>query len=280
MKILVFGSNGLVGTAVKMACKRRNIQCVGLTHADLEITHNEEVEDAIRRYTPDVIINATGVVGINACESEPEKAFNVNTIAVANLAKICEGKTITLVQPSTHTVFDGTKDDYYTEEDLPNPLNIYGASKYAAECLVKNFCRKHYIVRLPTLFGPRGNKSLGFLDKVLVWIGEGRTLRIADDKVDSPTYNLDIADTIISILEEGKPFGIYHIANSGRVNFYDFVLKIVELMGTNTEVVRAKDKDFQVMAPNALKTAMKSIKLPPLRGWQEALSEYILAGVK
>lgn len=258
-----------------MACERRDIQCIGLTHANLEITHKGEVEDAILKHSPDILINATGLVGVNACEPEPEKAFSVNTIAVSNLAKICEKGNIVLVQPSTHTVFDGTKDDYYTEEDIPNPLNIYGASKYAAECLVRNICSKHYIVRFPTFYGPRGNKSLGFVDKVLVWIGEGKTLRIADDKVDSPTYSLDIASTIISMLEEGWLSGIYHIANSGKVTFYDFVLKIVELMGTNTEVVRAKDKDFWVAAPNAVKTAMKSIKLPPLRSWQEALVDYM-----
>lgn len=272
---MLLGSSGLLGTAIETICKQRNIQCAGLTHTDLEITHKEEVEDAIRKFTPGVVINATGLVGVRACEAEPEKAFSVNTIAVSNLAKICEGAHIVLVQPSTHTVFDGTKDDYYTEEDQPNPLQIYGASKYAAECLVRNICRKNYIIRLPTFYGRRRNKSLGFIDKVLAWIDEGEILRVADDKVDSPTYNLDIASAVITLLKDSWSYGVYHIANSGTTTLYDFVLEIVKLLGSDTKVARAKDSDFWFTAPNAVKTAMKSVKLPPPRSWQEALCEYI-----
>jgi dTDP-4-dehydrorhamnose reductase len=280
MRILLLGSNGLVGTGIETVCRHRGVECTGLTRSELEITNKEEIEDAVNKYKPDVLINAAGIVGINPCESEPKRAFDVNTVAVANLARICEKESIILVQPSSHIVFDGAKDDYYTEDDAPNPLNTYGVSKYAAELLTRNICKKHYIVRCPTLFGPRGNQSLGFVDKVLTWIREGRELRIADDKIDSPTYTLDAADTIISLLAEEKPFGLYHIANSGRASFYDLVSQIVTMLGTGTKITRAKDKDFQTMAPNSLKTAMKSVKLQPLRSWQDALGEYLTEEVR
>lgn len=280
MKILLLGSTGALGTAAKTVCKHRNIECVALTHDDLDITNKGKLEESIEKHNPDVLINAVAIVGINQCESEPQKAFNVNTIAVSNLAKMCEKESIILVQPSTHTVFDGEKDGYYTEDNQPNPLNIYGASKYAAELLAKNICRKHYVVRFPTLFGSRCNESLGFVDKVLVRIKEGRELKIADDKIDSVTYTKDAANAIICLLEKEAPFGLYHIANSGKVSYYDFVLKIIEILGTDTKITRAKDKDFESMALKSLKTAMKSLKLTPLRPWQDALHEYLTKEVK
>ncbi len=283
MKILLLGSTGMLGTAVETVCQKRNIKCIGLAHADLEITNKKEIEEAIKKYNPSVVINAVAIVGIDPCEINPQKAFDVNTIAVANLAKICAKENIILVQPSTHTVFDGTKDGYYTEEDRPNPLNIYGVSKFAAEYLAKNLCEKYYIVRFSTMFGRRRNSEeglgLGFVGKVLKWIKEGRVLRIADDKIDSPAYTIDVANTIIDMLKEKKPFGIYHIANAGKVSYYDFISKLVEILGSNTKIIRAKDRDFACLGQKSLKTGMRSIKLKALRSWQDALYEYIIKEV-
>ncbi|MFA5186400.1 MAG: NAD(P)-dependent oxidoreductase [Patescibacteria group bacterium] len=274
MKILIIGSSGLLGTALTMKCAERGIPFVGTTHEDLEITHREELESWVSTSGCDTVINTAAMVGINQCEHYPVTAFKVNTVAPANLAHICRRQGITLVQISTHTVFDGRSSDPYTEFSVPNPLNIYGASKYAAECLVRNICPRHYIVRLPTLFGPRRNSRPGFSDKVLQWIAEGKALRIADDKIDSPSYTLDVADALLLALRTGGR-GNYHIANAGAVSFYDFVLEIVRILGARVEVQRAKDWEFQPLAQNPLKTAMASVYLPPLRGWTEALEEYL-----
>ncbi len=280
MKILLIGSSGMMGTAIEKVCNRKGIDCVGLTHEDLEITNFDAVKEAIEKNKPDAVINAVAIVGINQCELEPQRAFDVNAIAVSNLAKICEKHGATLVQPSTHAVFDGTKDGSYTEDDLPNPASIYSASKYIAEYFAINLCRKHYVPRFPTLFGKRRNNALGFVDKVLGWIRKGEELKIADDKIDSPTYALDAAEALISLLEKEKPFGIYHVANSGVVSYYDFIAKLIEILKVDVNLVRAKDKDFPALAYKPLRTALKSIKLQPLRSWQDALSEYVAEEVK
>jgi len=275
MKILVLGSTGKLGTAVETVCQNRNISCVGLTHADIEITNPDEVRAIIEKKDPDIIVNAAGLVGITQCELEPQKAFNVNTIAINNLAKICNEKNITLVYIGTVGVFDGKKDGYYTEEDTPNPTNVYAISKYAGECFVKNICKNYYIIRLPTLFGKRRNKSLGFVDKVHMWLKQGKELRIADDKVDSFAYTIDAANALISILEKKMPYGIYHIANSGGASYYDFVSKLIEILKTGTKIIKTKDKYFKSEGYKPLKTPTKSIKLEPLRSWQDALYDYL-----
>lgn len=276
MKILLIGSTGMVGTAIEKVCARKKIDCMGLTHNDLQITDFDAVKEAIEKHKPDAVINTAAIVGIDQCELEPQRAFDVNAIAVSNLAKICEKHGIILIQPSTHAVFDGKKDGYYSEDDLSNPTGIYSASKYIAECFAKNICTKHYILRFPTLFGVRRNAKQGFVEKMLERIKKGEEIRVADDRIDSPTYVMDAAETVIRILEEEKLSGIYHVANSGMVSYYDFIAKLIKILKVDVHLVRAKHKDFKAMVYKPLKTAMKSIKLEPLRSWEDALVEYIL----
>jgi dTDP-4-dehydrorhamnose reductase len=280
MKILLFGSTGMVGTAVESICAKKNIGCIGLSHKDVEITDTNKVKKLIEQYKPDVVFNSVAVVGINLCEEQPDLAFAVNATAVLNLANICEDSGSILVQPSSHAVFDGTKDDYYTENDSPRITGIYSASKYLSECFAANICKRHYVVRFPTLFGDRRNAQVGFFDKVLRKIFKGEELMIADDKIDSPTYTMDAAEAVILLLEKQYPCGIYHIANSGKISYFDFVSKIRDLLNSNVRIIRAKDRDFNSRGYKPLKTAMKSVKIEPLRSWEDALYAYIMKGLK
>ena len=280
MKILILGITGTFGTALERVCIEKNIEYIGLSHSDIEITNPDELQSSIKKHKPDVIVNSVAILGIEKCEKCPQEAFNVNSIAVSYLAKICQEEDIILVQPSTNTVFDGTMNGVYTEDDIPNPTNIYSNSKYAAECFAKNLCDKHYVVRFPMLFGNRKNEGLGFVDKVLKWIKEGKTLRIADDKIDSPTYTIDAAKLVLSLLENNKPYGIYHIANKGIVNYYDFVMEIIRILDIDAEILPAKDEDFPSVTYKPLVNPIKSIKLKPIRSWEEALKEYLTEDFK
>lgn len=275
-KILLLGSTGAFGTAVERVCERRQINYVSLSHNDFEITNKNDLEKVIEKNNPNVIINSVALVGINPYEDEPQRTFDVNSIAVSNLAKICQKKNIILVQPSSNAIFDGKiKRGFYTENSEPNPASIYSVSKYAAEFFAKNLCEKHYIPRLPMLFGPRRNNSTGFADKVMTWIKEGKEIKAANDKIDSFGYTLDLANLLMNVIEEEKPYGIYQFANSGKASFYEFASEIIKILGVNTIIHRAKDADFKSSGPKILSTPAKSIKLKPLRTWQEALRDYI-----
>lgn len=280
MKILLLGSTGQVGTAIESSSRNKGIECVGLDREKIEITRPEELESAVAEHKPEVVVNSVALQAIDNCETCPKEAFDVNSIAVWNLAKICKKWDIALLQLSTHSVFDGTKDGYYTEKDRPNPINIYGASKYMGEVFARNFCEKHYIVRLPTMFGKRRAGYPGFIDKVLRWTDEGRELNMADDKIDSFAYTADAANSLINMLKEELPFGVYHITNSGKASYYDFVSKMTKMLDLNIRVNRARDKDFKSTGNKPLKTQMKSIKLKPLRSWEDALCAYITNEVK
>ncbi len=275
MRILLFGSTGMMGTAIETICKERGINYIGITHDECDVTNASLVREKIEFYLPDIVINAVAIIGDNPCESDPLLCFNINAISVAYMAKTCEKNQIIFVQPSSHAVFDGEKDDYYTENDLPIPLSMYSASKYMAEIFALNLCKKHYIVRFPTMFGERENKRLGFVDKVINKIMKGEELKIADDKIDSMTYSIDAAEQLVWMLEQKVPYGIYHIANEGKVSYYDFVKKFAELLKADIKLKRAKDSEFPSLGHKPLKTSMKSIKLPPIRNWEVALYDYV-----
>ncbi|TRZ76453.1 MAG: NAD(P)-dependent oxidoreductase [Deltaproteobacteria bacterium] len=229
----------------------------------------------IKEHSPHSIVNCIAIPSINPCETEPASAIVLHCNAVLHLANQCAKHDIILVQPSSHAVFDGLKNEAYIEDDLVKATNVYGATKFLSERIAATYCTKHYIPRFPTLYGPRRNKSMGFVDKVIMWIREGRELRIADDKMDSPTYTMDAADKMVSLISEKTPYGIYHIANQGWVSYYDFVLKIREIMKAKNVIHRAKDKEFASICHKPLRTALSSTKIKPLRNYEEALEEYL-----
>lgn len=275
MRILLLGATGMFGTAVEAACERNNIDCIGLGHSRLDIKNFKNAEKLIDEHSFDVLINSIAVIGMNICQNNPVEVFDVNSFAVYHLARYCQLKEITFVQLSSHAVFDGLKDGYYTEQDLPAPLNIYSSSKYLAEVFAASFCQKHYVVRCPTMFGPRRNKNLGFVDKIVEKIRNKEELRIADDKIDSMTYALDAAEQLLDMLVRKAPYGTYHLANAGMASYYDFVHELVRLLGAQAELKRAKDSEFNAFGYKPLKTALRSIKLEPMRFWKDALSEYV-----
>jgi dTDP-4-dehydrorhamnose reductase len=279
MKVVIVGASGTFGTAMEAVCGELGLSSICLTRSECDITQIEQVKDLFKQRRPDVLINAVAMVGINPCEDRPDVAFAVNTTAVAQLARTCEVYGTTLIQPSTHAVFDGMKEGYYTEDDSPRPTGIYSGSKFLAEQFAANLCSRHYIVRLPTMFGRRRNMALGFVDKMLERLLKGEPIKVASDKIDSPTYTLDAAKAVLSIVQESRPFGVYHVSNQGKASYYDFILKVADLIGSTSVVDAVLDEAFPALAHKPLRTALASVKIPPLRTWEAALEEYIITEV-
>ena len=204
MKILLIGASGCFGNEFSKVCRRDKIKLISYPSKKLDITKFKDLNSKIKKIKPSIIINSSAIVGINQCENNFNKAFEINTIGALNLAKICKSNNIILVQTSTHAVFDGTKNSSYNEKDIPKPNNVYSGSKYLSEVFVKSICKKYYIIRFPTLFGERKNNLLGFVDKVIISLKNNKDLKIADDKIDSPTYAKDAAISLLQILIKKK----------------------------------------------------------------------------
>jgi dTDP-4-dehydrorhamnose reductase len=275
MKILFFGGSGAMGTAMDLVCRSSGLECIQPSHAEVDVTDGAALGDVIGRVSPDVVVNSVAMIGYDLCENDPENAFRVNSLPASLMARACADHDLTFVQLSTHAVFDGRKEVSYTESDSPNPLNCYAATKYLAELFCRNLCPRHYVVRLPTLFGPRRNIRPGFVDKLLAQAASGGELRVATDKLDSPTYSLDAARVLVGILRDRCPYGVYHLANQGSVSYYDFVVTMMHSLGSPVRIKPVKDSDFPFQGLKPLRTAMASELLPAMRSWQDALGDYL-----
>ena len=265
-----------MGTAIERVSHSAGFECIQPSHAEVDVTNPDAVSEKIGEISPDVVINAVALIGYEICERDPAHAFTINSLPASFMAKTCEERKTSFIQLSTHAVFDGSKDGSYTEADSPNPLNSYAVTKFMAELFCRNLCERHYVVRLPTLFGPRRNQRPGFVDKVLERAANGEELRIAVDKIDSPTYSIDAARGLIGILRDARPHGVYHLANQGSVSYFDFVTTMMKCVASSGKITPVKDSDFPFQGRKPLRTSMSSERLPALRSWRDALQEYLV----
>ncbi|MEM3596554.1 MAG: dTDP-4-dehydrorhamnose reductase [Candidatus Bathyarchaeia archaeon] len=278
MKIIVIGSTGQLGTDLMKVLKSKH-ETIGLTHKEIEVTDYKSCQ-IIKDFRPDVVINTAAFIKVDQCEEEPLKTFAVNTVGAKNITEVSKEVKATTVFISTDYVFDGSKSEPYTEEDVPNPINTYGISKLAGEfCTKQN--PKHYVIRVASLFGVAGASGKGgnFIETMIAKAKANEPIKVVDDMWMSPTYTRDAAETIKKILELNVPYGIYHATNSGYCSWFEFAKEIFKITGLNPNLTPTKTEQLQMKAKRPRFSALKSTKLPRygilMRSWKEALREYL-----
>lgn len=272
-KILLLGSTGKMGVALQDIFKN-DYAIVGKSSADFDALNLVQAKNLIEENKPDIVINTIAFLGIDSCEKEPEKAFRLNTLFPKLLAELSHEKEFVLVHFSTDAVFNDKKKDFYTEEDCPCPLNVYGFTKYGGDCFIQAIAKKYYILRIPVLFGET-IKNTQFVEKMLQKIHEGqKVLKISGDIISSPTYSRDVAREVWRIMYASYQFGLYHIANEGKASLYDLMKEITENLNLDVEVEEASYKEFPFLGIKNTFTPIRSEKVSPLRHWKEAVKGY------
>lgn len=281
MRIAIIGANGQLGTDLfEVFSRDPEFEVIPLTHKDLDVTVLDSLE-ILKEIKPDVIINTAAYVRVDDAEIYPEKAFAVNAIGALNVAKVAEEIGAINVYISTDYVFDGEKGEPYTEEDIPNPINVYGASKYAGEIFTRNYSPRHYIIRVASLYGKAGASGKGgnFVEWVIEKAERGEELRIVDDQFMSPTYTKDVAITLKEFLKLKPEFGVYHMVNEGFCSWYEFTKAIFEILGWDVQIKPIKSNELNRLARRPRFSALENKKLEKLglkmRPWKEALEEYL-----
>ncbi|MPW38618.1 dTDP-4-dehydrorhamnose reductase [Thermococcus sp. 101 C5] len=281
MRVAIIGANGQLGSdLVEVFGEDSSFEVIPLTHADLDVTVPETLE-ILKELKPDVIINTAAYVRVDDAELYPEKAFQVNAIGALNVARVTSEIDAVNVYISTDYVFDGTKGEPYTEEDIPNPLNVYGLSKYAGEIFTKNYSKRYYIIRVASLYGKVGARGKGgnFVEFMIQKARNKEELRVVDDMFMSPTYTKDVARTLKKFLELMPGFGVYHMVNEGFCSWYEFTKAIFEILGWEVDVKPIKSEELKRFAKRPQFSALKNEKLRRLnlkmRSWKEALTEYL-----
>ncbi len=274
MKILVLGSNGLLGGDLMSVLK--NDEVTGWTRKELDITKKNEVISKISSLKPDVVVNVAAYTDVDGAESNKELNIQVNGYAAGYIADACKLAGSALLHVSTDYVFDGLKKGY-TEYDSVNPINEHGKAKALAEKLIIEKMEKYFIVRTSGLFGRHKNN---FVDTILRMCKEKEQIAVVNDQVICPSYSKDVAIKIKEIIYSCD-FGIYHVTNSGSCSWFDYASKIIELAGLKTRVIPITSDELARPAKRPSYSILINTKLEPLRTWVDALKDYLgLVSVK
>ena len=233
---------------------------------------------------PEILINTAAFHRVDECEKNSEKAFAVNSLAIKNLAEICNENNIALVHFSTDYVFQGNKNLPYEEDDKPSPINIYGLAKLEGEKHVRNV-RNHLLIRTAYVFGLGGSSQKRTnLVETLLNVGRKGDVKAVYDHIFSPTYAKDLVIKIAELLKKEK-FGLYHLTNSGSCSVYEFACEIYRIEGLNPNIEKISLEEFNSNSEKAKRprySALNSINLKkagisPMRKWEEALESYLKA---
>lgn len=284
-KILVTGCNGQLGRAINKEYEKDDVFLINtdVVESDhitaLDITNIEEVIAFVTEQKPDVIINCAAHTNVDKCEVEEELAYRINAIGPRNLSIAADKVGAKVIQISTDYVFPGNGTQPITEFEEPAPKSAYGRTKYAGELFVKEFAKKHFIIRTAWLYGDGHN----FVKTMLKLAENHDTLSVVKDQVGSPTSAAELA-RMIHYLEPTENYGTYHGTCEGICSWADFADAIFERAGKKITVNHVTTEEYKKMNPNSAdRPAYSVLDKRMLRmttdfrmaEWQDALDEYM-----
>src|SRR3990167_9589626 len=221
MKTLILGAKGMLGQELVKTFADHDLRAWDREECDVL---SSDCEGKIKTFAPKLIVNVASYNDVDGAEGEgKEIAFALNAEAPGRLARMAREIDATFVHFGTDFVFDGAKGSY-SEDDEPNPISVYGASKLKGEQAVLASGARAYVIRLARLFGnpaesAKGKKS--FVDLMLDLAKTKDHLDLVDDEIASPTYAPDLAAVPRQIVEIREP-GLYHASNAGKCSWYEF----------------------------------------------------------
>ncbi|MCU7836457.1 MAG: dTDP-4-dehydrorhamnose reductase [gamma proteobacterium symbiont of Taylorina sp.] len=226
MKILITGARGQVGTEL---VNQADHQVFDYGSKELDISDLDQLKVAVQHVNPHVIINAAAYTAVDKAETDQQLAYAVNSLGSKNLAQICKENNIPLLHISTDYIYDGEKKSPYNENDTPNPIGVYGASKLEGDEYIAQIWHKHIILRVSWVFGVHGNNFV----KTMLRLAEQRDeLSIVDDQFGAPTSAQAIAKVLLDIIETKQfnqpdfAWGLYNLQSDPGVSWFEFAREI------------------------------------------------------
>ncbi len=279
---LVTGGSGQVGGAIARIAADQGIDICAPNRRQLDLTNKDSIVGAIASNPWSAVINCAAYTAVDKAESQFELAQAVNTRAPAIMAEEAARLNIPLIHVSTDYVFDGTKASPYTENDVTNPLGVYGRTKEAGEAAIRASGCRHAIIRTAWVLSARGTN---FLDTMLRLGAERLKIKVVDDQVGCPTSANDIADTLLTVAHKlDDRSGTWHFVNSGEASWYDladYIFSRTRKLGLITpELAPISTADYPTAAKrpanSRLETTalMQDFQIEP-RSWQDAVSEIL-----
>lgn len=227
-RVLVTGASGQLGKSIQdWAPKFPEFQFRFVDRTEMDITNKNQIDICFSEFNPQFCINCAAYTKVDQAELTPEPAYAVNVDGVKNLVEACVKHVVTLIHISTDYVFDGTKEEGYYPEDQPNPINVYGLTKWKGEEVIKEGMQRYFIIRTSWLYSKKyaPNFYLTILEKAR----RGEDLIVTDAERGCPTDASNLAKHILMLIDSGsKDYGISHFTDGEVMSWYEFAKKILE----------------------------------------------------
>lgn len=291
--IAILGATGQLGSDLVRVAEERGLPFEALGHDRIEVTEPSPVRKVIADIDPAVVVNSAAFHGVDGCETDPSKAYEVNAVGAGHVARAAADLDARTIYVSTDYVFDGTKpapengqttpEQAYTHDDRPEPVNVYGSSKLAGEHLTLQAGEDNLVARVSSLFGVEGARGKGggnFVDMMLGFADEGRDLAGVTDQWMTPTYTVDAAQALLDLARTPEATGRVHVTSPEACTWYDLAEHALEVAGYDVEIDEVGREAFAGEAEKPQNSALNTDCLSSflgrrLPGWRKMVESYI-----
>jgi len=283
VRIVIFGKNGQLGQELEKEAKNKEFEVLALGHEEIDVANYETLKALLEKEKPDLLINAAAYNLVREADEQFEKAFELNCFAPFYMASICKKIGAKFVTYSTDYVFDGEKNEPYTEDDQTNPLQIYGLSKSCGEASILHaYPKGSFVIRTCAVYGGQeGSKSKGgnIVLTILKQAKEKEYLEMTTDQIVNPTYSKDLAKASLDLLDKKPEPGIYHLTSEGSCTWYEFAKECLRIAKISKEIRKVEASKIDPSLKRPKFTALANVKAKALGialpNWQESLKAYI-----
>ena len=288
-RIYIAGCGGMLGEAFyqqfkndyELMCTDIDINDIWLNYCDFR--DFDEYRKQVMDFKSDYLFHLGAFTDLEYCELHADETYITNTTSVENAVYIAKELDIPLLYISTAGIFDGTRDTF-DDWDEPNPMGVYGRSKWAGETFVEKNMDKYYICRAGWMMGSGPKKDKKFIQKIMKQLKDGnKVLNIVDDKDGTPTYTIDFANNVKELIN--TPFyGLYNMVCGGLTSRLEVAAELIKLLNLENEItINIVDSDFFkdeyfAARPPCERLINKKLDLRGLnkmRDWKVCLAEYL-----
>ncbi|PIY08929.1 MAG: dTDP-4-dehydrorhamnose reductase [Flexibacter sp. CG_4_10_14_3_um_filter_32_15] len=246
--ILITGANGQLGMTIQeLYAGNRAFNFIFTSKPELDITSKKQLDVFFDKYKFDYCINCAAYTNVEHAEKTPDLAYKVNAEGVKNLAEACKRSNTTLIHISTDYVFDGEKENPYTIDDEPNPLNEYGKSKLLGEHYIQEILNNFFIIRTSWLYSKKYGKN--FYRTILELAKTKKELTITTEQLGCPTNTESLATYIMDLIfNKSIDFGLKHMSDNKVMTWFNFAEQILSENKLNNKTKLVKTSNYITFA--------------------------------
>jgi dTDP-4-dehydrorhamnose reductase len=282
-KTIVFGASGQLGQCLKKVSADKNIDfLIFPEESEGNILDVEGLDKLFTKHQPAYAINCAAYTAVDKAEDDVETAVKINKTGVENIAALCAEYNTTLIQISTDFVFKGDRATPLNEGDKAEPISVYGQTKLDGELVIPGLTDKYFILRTAWLYSEFANNFV----KTMLKLGADRDeLKVIADQVGTPTYAMDLADCIVTVIQSGSTsYGVYHYSNEGVASWYDFARAIFDISETDVKVIPVPTSEYVTRAVRPAYSVMDKTKVKKtfnieIPYWRDSL-QYCISQLK